>query len=363
VTDDAGAQDTDTFEVEVDWDWVIVTVDCAGFTGEYPSLLVVDGRPAISYEDLTDADLNYVRADDALGLSWGDPVVVDSTERGTNSSMAIVNGRPAITYGVNNLKYVRASDIRGDAWGTPVTISTDDPCGTSLAVVDGRPAVFYVNHEFTGIDFDVYYKYVRSEDNNGSAWGPPITLDTVTGSHQNAQDSKLSLIVADGNPAVSYALGDGSPNVCYRRASDTTGSTWGSPYVIGFAFKNLAAMTVVDGRPAVLYYDLNLYYIRADDAAGSSWGTAETVSGDNIDWCDLAVVNGITVAAWQKHSGDYPLRLKRSDDATGNSWGEQDTVDDLDSYSQFAVAEVEGRIAIAYYDSGTDDLKYAICMH
>jgi len=126
-------------------------VDSTGDVGQYASLALVDGRPAIAYrEGSPNYDLKYVRASDATGSSWGTPVTVDSTGSvGEYASLAVVYGRPAIAYrdSVTNydLKYVRASDAAGSSWGTPVTVESSGDVGeyASLAVVAGRPAIAY----------------------------------------------------------------------------------------------------------------------------------------------------------------------------------------------------------------------------
>jgi hypothetical protein len=62
--------------------------------------------------------------------------------------MAIVNGKPAISYrggGPNTLRYVRSLDFDGSEWGNPLSLDSDadSTLHTSLAVVGGRPAVAY----------------------------------------------------------------------------------------------------------------------------------------------------------------------------------------------------------------------------
>ena len=90
---------------DTDYDSVLISVyrfsttpvDSAGAVGQYTSLAVVKGNPAISY--YANTDLNYVRASNASGSRWGTPVTVDSAgDVGACTSLAIVNGKPAISY-------------------------------------------------------------------------------------------------------------------------------------------------------------------------------------------------------------------------------------------------------------------------
>jgi len=67
--------------------------------GQYNSLQIVNGNPALSYYDVTNRDLKYVRATDGIGSTWGTPVTVYSTGNvGQYTSLQIVNGNPAISF-------------------------------------------------------------------------------------------------------------------------------------------------------------------------------------------------------------------------------------------------------------------------
>jgi hypothetical protein len=109
---------------------VPATVDSTDDVGEYTSLAVVDGNPAISYYDWDNGDLKYVRATTADGSSWGSPLIVagdGGADVGLYTSLAVVDGNPAISYydnGSGDLKYVRATDSPGSSWGRPVTLDS-----------------------------------------------------------------------------------------------------------------------------------------------------------------------------------------------------------------------------------------------
>jgi len=143
-----------------------VTVVSSGDAGMYSSLAVVDGYPAISYFEYSNYALKYVRATDAIGSAWGSPITLDDSDDlwvGQYTSLEVVDGYPAISYFVGDslgnvgyLKYVRATNASGSAWGTPLTL--DGPHAgeyDSLAVVSGYPAISYYDN------YNGHLKYVR----------------------------------------------------------------------------------------------------------------------------------------------------------------------------------------------------------
>ena len=77
--------------------WHIVVVDSAGSVGQYPSLEVVNGKPAISYWDSANDSLKYVRATVADGSEWEIPIVLD-TGGGRFTSLEVVADNPAVGY-------------------------------------------------------------------------------------------------------------------------------------------------------------------------------------------------------------------------------------------------------------------------
>ncbi|NKB25005.1 MAG: hypothetical protein GKR87_11645 [Kiritimatiellae bacterium] len=93
---------------------------------KYTSLAVVSGNPAISFQ--AGNGLWYVRANDADGTTWSSAQLIESVGSGTggNCSLAVVDGRPAISYHdqYEGLKFVQANDGNGALWGTPITLDT-----------------------------------------------------------------------------------------------------------------------------------------------------------------------------------------------------------------------------------------------
>ncbi|MEY2879388.1 MAG: hypothetical protein RLZZ15_1768, partial [Verrucomicrobiota bacterium] len=265
--------------------WTISTVDYAGNVGQYASLAVVNGNPAIAYYDTTNLDLKYARALDASGTTWGTPVTLDSTGIvGQFTSLAVVNGNPAISYydGTSgDLKYVRATTANGTLasdWGSPATLASTGDVGqyTSLAIVNGNPAISY--YDVTNGDL----KYIRATTTSGTLaadWGTPATLDST-----GDVGLYTSLAVINGNPAISYHDFTNF-DLKYVRALDASGTTWGTPATLDSSANVglYTSLAVVNGFPAISYFkatNQDLKYIIATTASGTlatDWGTPVTL--------------------------------------------------------------------------------------
>jgi hypothetical protein len=128
-------------------EWGPLTIDSSGSVGKYTSLAIVNGKPAISYYNQTNGALKYVQANNTDGSIWFTPVTIDSSGIvGHYTSLVVVNGKPAISYfdaTKGDLKYVQANNTDGSTWSTPVTVDSSGTAGhyTSLAIVNGQPAI------------------------------------------------------------------------------------------------------------------------------------------------------------------------------------------------------------------------------
>lgn len=219
------------------------------------SLAIINGNPAVTFfNDTPVSSLKFARANDANGASWLTVYSVDSgSMTGYYSSLAEVNGNPAIAYYGSGLKYVRATQADGALWGTPVVIADGSTKGNfaSLEVVGGRPAIAY--YEYLGMGNGARLMFVRALDANGDAWGTPQQLDTETGA---GTGSWISLAVIGGKPAVSYA-NDQTANLMYIRALDAAGTAWGAPEVVdGTGFVGgYTSLIELHGKPAISYWN------------------------------------------------------------------------------------------------------------
>jgi hypothetical protein len=109
--------------------------------------------------------LRYVRADDDIGNTWGQPQTLDNENGPKNwpPSLAVINGRPAIAYDAAppdsvdfDIRYLRARDSAGSSWGSPVKL--DDGFCCSLKEFNGWPAIAYFSKPISGTElrFAIY---------------------------------------------------------------------------------------------------------------------------------------------------------------------------------------------------------------
>lgn len=176
--------------------WSLLTVDSVGDVGLYTSMAIVAGRPAIAYKDWTNNDLKYARATDSIGSGWILTTVHSTGNVGEAPWLAVVDGAPAIAYfdwTTPAVRYARNSSADGSGSWSIVTAVAGGAFPGSLAVVNGRPAITYRS--------GTNLKYVRAADAAGTIWGIPLTVDAAT----PGMDWYSPLTIAGGRPAISYS--------------------------------------------------------------------------------------------------------------------------------------------------------------
>jgi hypothetical protein len=364
VTDGLGAVYTYVWPTPVvlpglGWTAAAPNPDSTGNVGQFSSMALVGGNPAIAYYDVTGTDLQYIRATDALGTAWSAPVVVDANG-GQWISLKMVNGRPAIAYWritSNTIRYVWASDATGTAWGASVSLANVGLNGgyTSLAVVNGNPAVSFLQ----GITNDL--NYIRATDASGAAWpGVATTLDAAgtTGLY-------TSLAVVNSFPAISY-YDQSNTALQYIRATDANGAgAWSVPAVIdsGLALRGTwTSMLVVNGNPAISYRSPSeIRYLRANDINGAAWNpplAIDTVSDPGNFGTSLAIIQGNPAVAYYRTTGG-DLYYRRATDLSGTAWAAAQAVDTPGDAGRYpSLLEIVGQPALSYYDVTNGDLKY-----
>ena len=329
-------------------------------TGQFTSQAVVNGNPAISYYDLANGNLMYLRASNPAGTDWSAvPITVDSTgDVGTFTSMQLIDGVPAISYrdGSNGrLKFVRATDTNGSAWDTPKIVDSSANVGafSSLATINGHPAISYSDSSTGAL------KFARSANAIGSIWSTPVTVDTA-----GAGALYTSLAVVNGRPAVSYYKSQ-TGDLAFAIASDASGTSWNSPVTVA-STGNVGAYTtllVVNGNPAISYYDLtnaDLKYVRASSANGNSWASPVTVDSTGAvgAFASMAIVNGNPAISYYDET-NRTLKFARASDVSGLNWSTRVVADrTANTGSHTSLAIVNGNPAISYYYSTNADLRW-----
>jgi hypothetical protein len=192
-----------------------ITLASADYVGLYTSLAVVNGNPAISYLDSTHTDLKYVRATNADGSTWGTPLTPDSAGLvGWHNSLAVVNGYPAISYfdyATNyDLKYVQATNADGSAWNSPITLDSADYVGlyTSLAVVNGHPAISYYDNS----NNDLKYMYYTPPAPEIAVLGNSTEITNDDTSPDTADNTDFGSLIVGGTPIThTFTISNSGP--------------------------------------------------------------------------------------------------------------------------------------------------------
>lgn len=338
----------------------VATLDSTNYTGYYNSFKVVDGMPAVAYQATTGLfDLRYVRATDAEGTTWGAPQTLDASAiTGQYCSLELIGGRPAVSFISEGgpVAFMRASDSTGGAWGSRVTVgSTSSSAYTSLLEAGGNPAIVF-HRTSTPVP-----RYVRATNAEGTAWGTPVTLaDTSSGN----VGAGVTQALVGGFPALAY-FDTTAGALKYKRALNLHGTRWG-PVVTVDATAGAGSHAVlleVQGRPAIAYQSagsLDLRYVRAADATGATWQAPLTLdsTGDVGGHTSFALVAGHPAIAYHDATNGG-LKYIRAAQAEGMTWGAAQTVDAGAGRGQYtSLCVVAGNPAISHHDAGSENLRY-----
>lgn len=277
---------------------------------------------------------------EASSLNWGSPVVVDNRAWGGNADrlgLAFVGGNPAAAYTLWNGKtmryslcYVRASNASGSAWGSVKTVATmpstqANNTYVSICVANGNPALCYLDQGGGNVN-NHELRFVRATDATGSRWGSPVTVDSGQDPGAGAK-----MIIVNGNPAITYTQMQGGHGK-YVRALDANGTTWGEPQVLDATATTAfgGSLAIVNGCPAVSYQlytpTRELRFIRALDANGSTWGVPQTVASGATDgryiYNRVCLINNAPAIVFSGSEFQDPssVYFVRALDADGTVW-------------------------------------------
>lgn len=346
--------------------------------GEWSSMAIVDGNPAITMRDSVSDYLMYVRATDPGGNLWGEPIVIDNTSgAGLYSSLATIAGHPAVAYwcaSTNEMRYRRATDSLGVTWTNPPVV-LDGPLnvfGVSMREVNGNPAVTY---------FDggaVLLKYRRATSGAGTGdlaadWiDAPFVID-------NSGDvgGYPALAVISGNPAVAY-WDAFNMEVHYKRAVTATGALSGDWPVLaaraspgGVTTDGYISLLEVNGNPAVCFHENaigSLQYVRATNTTGSitaDWPivSVQVASGGNPGIHNsMALIDGRPCISYVATIPWLGLFFSRGVDIDGTAFEPRVTVisePGMPAGFHSSLLDIDGLPAISYWNIGANTIAYA----
>lgn len=281
--------------------WSIETVEGNGsptFIGNYNSLALINGQPAISYIDRTGSNwvLKYARHN---GVSWviQPPIENLGSFSVIGTSLAEVGGQPAISYypasSGGALKYAR---FNGASWDIE-TIFNGQGRHNSLAVIDGQPAIAFYDLTNPGV------KYARF---NGISWDIQ-TVNAVSVTAIVFGGTRISLTEISGRPAISYYSGS---EIRYARYN---GSQW-SILPLEAPSGPGSSLTNVNGEAGISYYveNVGLKYIQIPPAPDLQLLNAQDVPsacGFDQPFYYAQAGSGKTVTLTVQNLGDGPLEV------------------------------------------------------
>jgi hypothetical protein len=335
--------------------WYTTAVDRGRWRGEHTSLAFLPSdKPVISYYDKTNRDLMYaelISQNPSVPNDWQQMTVESNGNVGQYTSIEIWNGQPAISYykiSGQNLKFAWSNSIE---WQT---IIVDNPAHTglhsSLAIspVTGQPAISYTSND------DLRYAWF-----DGNAWRADDIV--VDGEGDVGYHTSLAFLPS-GKPVISYR---DSTNTDLKYA-ELVGKDPSIPghwlLEVVDQLDNVGEYTSIaiwNGRPAISYYDLTNQDLKFAWFDGSRWQTTIVDDGQNTGtYSSLSIILGKPAMSYNSEDNLKYAELIGRDPASNNAWAITVVDRGGGTYTSLTTT-LSGDPAISYYHAGTGDLKYA----
>jgi len=287
---------------------------------------------------------------------------LDATAKNT-SSLTLVASNPAIAYiKPPNLFYARSTTINGTVWSVPLNLSMIAGNNLVLFVVNNQPAIAFTSNS------SIYY--IRANDSLGTSWPVATLIMSPTSTTLSQGRFCLSAEVISGNPAVCYT-DDNTHVVLFLRANDINGTSWPVSGTIVDntvnGFRSGFSMIMVNGNPAIIYSELipfpasgSIFYKRANDSTGTTWTNPRVILETNPCICaSLTIINGFPAVAYSTTAPELSrVKYSRSSDINGATGWLSPLVIDTATDMVSLIAAPSGYPAIAY--ATTTALKYVV---
>jgi hypothetical protein len=302
------------------WDTNVIDDATSAGLGQYSALTVTGGYPGCFYTDLVNFDLYFAYSDsvDGMGTWTVYPVDVTPDDVGLIMNGGVINGYPAVVYtgsmsGI--IKFAICSTADGSGTWNISEVDYEGMYDPSIAQVNGLPAVAYE-------DGNSFLFYAANDAADGSGTWTSFPVEEMSGA------SYTSLIeLPNGNPGISY---DAYIFDEIRFASCDApdgGGAWTVTTIDSagmFSYPNTSA-AVVQGFPAVAYYDTSSYLRYAINSAADgtgSWTTVPVSYRTITLYLSLAVIDGYPAIYY--HDSNYDMYYAESVELDGDgAWTEQ----------------------------------------
>ncbi|MCC7476828.1 hypothetical protein IT575_00085 [bacterium] len=345
--------------------------------------------PVVSYVDSNTNLLQFARSSREHGASPDDWALTDITVANDTKVTDVleVDGRPAICFSGldDSLGFTRSNSATGAAqadWEI-VTADSVDALGMSMAIVDGRPGISYVERTNLGT---VGLKFAFSSTTTGieAADWDSITVKAADGQLQGFGRS-TALLLVQGLPAIAWNSSIGSLSgrfVNFARSSTAAGSVegdWEQTLALAECEDRGLSLALIDGRPAISFCAVNpaantpsfLRSSSADGALLADWLAVKVgTSAEGGFNSRLAVIDGVPQMSFSRDFGadsQLALKLAESSSADGGletDWLSQDQVTEpsqmAGGLTEHDMAVIDGYQALVFFDSTASQLTYAI---
>lgn len=291
-----------------------------GDLGSYSFVKLTNDEIAVCYYDYVEDRLYYKYSSENRSV-FSDPIMIDDISIADIVDMIIVNNKPAILYIADNddndeWRFIRSDDENGSVWGSPVTLLTSQssvnfiPLSLNMVVSEDLIPMIILNNENSRAQI------IISNDEDGTSWGAPINISNLT-NHQ----------------IVSAKIIDGYLNIVAKANQFDT-----------------------------------LYYVKATNKEATSWpiGATQLFAQDETSFkinqgecsCDLAIINGvITIIASEKSTNKLCISKLQE-----GAWSNFECLVETNTFAPYpTIFENSGRYYALYNDySGTPSQKNLI---
>lgn len=344
--------------------WSVTQVYQAPYIDEdnyfWNSLAVIDGKPSIAF--YYSGDLYYARSSSNDGTAtWTTTAIETVGTTGRYPTLMSIAGYPTISYYKStgaDLRITRCDAVDGNGTWTPSTVKSSNSVGAyaRMIVAEGNPAIAYFDASNSGV------RWTRNATADATgAWTDGGVDD---GSDSGVVGTNAELVVIDGHPAISYydELGATLGRSKYARAIDPTGLTgaWTISAPSGLS-SIYASVDALGNRPAFSYTSGGAKILQNSNADGTGTWTSTTIEATT----QSSNENRITmVAGYPMTLFPVPplqtLSLARNSASDGSGIWSKTTLTGMQVTSTPILGEVAGHPAIAYMDQSSN-LVYRRC--